>query len=468
MSRGTRLVAWTSTAEYVAVGELLYSELPQDRHRGVLAVKAWRARARVPAAVDATATLVELQLSDSTQPVSQQRLTLSMALIRFVNSILDLEQRTTVAQSMAVLARRIGMPAWFVELRHACTHEQVPSLRVLRAAHAHALVWLDEHYWRRQTRALPEDTRDRVRAAVAEYVRARDTVKAAATKRNASEFDAAKAALVALTGVLHSDAVGAHVVRVLLEPGVLVPTDKRMRAKFPECTMPSQLARQSTSLLRLLADVWGESVLFDELLSAICSALVPQSSEGGFEPATLGPSHAATLVAWVRWILDKHYQPAGSDTPSNVSVDDLLETCLRNPGYYSRAVLKAVSDVDPALGRDLRPFVDYMGKALAALAAADARPVRSTVDAEEMRKEEELMQTRLDSMRGSAGSMDVDMGADESVEADEPETLQPDSRWAYDVRSGSPCPIGTLADGCVPDLELPLWIDDIPLFVAPA
>ncbi|KAJ1774165.1 hypothetical protein LPJ67_006894 [Coemansia sp. RSA 1938] len=64
-----------------------------------------------------------------------------------------------------------------------------------------------------------------------------------------------------------------------------------------------------------------------------------------------------------------------------------------------------------------------------------------------MRKEEELMQTRLDSMRGSAGSMDVDMGADESVEADEPETLQPDSRWAYDVRSGSPCPIGTLADG---------------------
>ncbi|KAJ2277849.1 rRNA-processing protein las1, partial [Coemansia sp. RSA 451] len=140
MSRGTRLVAWTSTAEYVAVGELLYSESPQDRHRGVLAVKAWRARARVPAAVDATATLVELQLSDSTQPVSQQRLTLSMALIRFVNSILDLEQRTTVAQSMAVLARRIGMPAWFVELRHACTHEQVPSLRVLRAAHAHALV----------------------------------------------------------------------------------------------------------------------------------------------------------------------------------------------------------------------------------------------------------------------------------------------------------------------------------------
>jgi ribosomal biogenesis protein LAS1 len=40
------------------------------------------------------------------------------------------------AQSIAHIAARIGLPLWFVELRHAATHEELPSLSVLREAAA--------------------------------------------------------------------------------------------------------------------------------------------------------------------------------------------------------------------------------------------------------------------------------------------------------------------------------------------
>lgn len=35
---------------------------------------------------------------------------------------------------MASLAAQLGLPLWFVELRHAATHEDLPGIAVLRDA----------------------------------------------------------------------------------------------------------------------------------------------------------------------------------------------------------------------------------------------------------------------------------------------------------------------------------------------
>lgn len=50
--------------------------------------------------------------------------------------------------SMYDVAKSVGLPATFVELRHQATHEQLPSLPRLRAAAASALQWIWEYYWR--------------------------------------------------------------------------------------------------------------------------------------------------------------------------------------------------------------------------------------------------------------------------------------------------------------------------------
>lgn len=48
---------------------------------------------------------------------------------------------------MYVIAKTIGLPATFVELRHQATHEELPSLIRLRTATQKALQWIWSYYW---------------------------------------------------------------------------------------------------------------------------------------------------------------------------------------------------------------------------------------------------------------------------------------------------------------------------------
>ncbi|KAI8326398.1 Las1-domain-containing protein, partial [Martensiomyces pterosporus] len=196
--------------------------------------------------------LVEIIVADQDQcrgaTINQLRHMYNMALIRFVNSIVDLEQKGMYAQSIAVIANRIGMPAWFVELRHAGTHEQIPSLAVLRSACNQALYWLRNYYWDKQTRTLPEDTLHRIRDALSQYINGAAKLAAAekpGTKKAQAALAASEASLSALSELvsrLHSDAVRLYVVPALVEVGLLVPEDKRLRSKFPDCKMSPSLA----------------------------------------------------------------------------------------------------------------------------------------------------------------------------------------------------------------------------------
>jgi hypothetical protein len=59
----------------------------------------------------------------------------SMVFIRFVNGYVDAMQTSNTAKSIAYLAvEKLGMPIWFVELRHTATHDYLPSLTILRNA----------------------------------------------------------------------------------------------------------------------------------------------------------------------------------------------------------------------------------------------------------------------------------------------------------------------------------------------
>lgn len=59
---------------------------------------------------------------------------------------------------MHTLARNLNLPASFVEIRHAATHEVLPSLSVLRAVAVRALDWLWTNYWSVVGVATPTDS----------------------------------------------------------------------------------------------------------------------------------------------------------------------------------------------------------------------------------------------------------------------------------------------------------------------
>ncbi len=48
---------------------------------------------------------------------------------------------------MYSIAKTIGLPATYVELRHQATHEELPSLSKLRTATQKALRWIYSYYW---------------------------------------------------------------------------------------------------------------------------------------------------------------------------------------------------------------------------------------------------------------------------------------------------------------------------------
>jgi hypothetical protein len=61
---------------------------------------------------------------------------------------MDSHQDKARKMSMYAVAKSVGLPATFVELRHQATHEQLPSLTRLRAAAEKALDWIYEYYWK--------------------------------------------------------------------------------------------------------------------------------------------------------------------------------------------------------------------------------------------------------------------------------------------------------------------------------
>ncbi|KAF7798634.1 hypothetical protein EIP86_009857 [Pleurotus ostreatoroseus] len=90
-------------------------------------------------------------VQDSSSNTSSSHLHLrqsyASAIIRFVNGFVDPLQLGAYARSIASIAAQLQLPAWLVELRHAATHEDLPSLEVLREAARDAMGWLLHNYF---------------------------------------------------------------------------------------------------------------------------------------------------------------------------------------------------------------------------------------------------------------------------------------------------------------------------------
>ena len=101
-------------------------------------LSAWRTVTSLPHALESTLSLLVVIQQDrlSQQPISHLFLRQSYAatIIRLVNGLVDPLQLGAYARSIASIANQLGLPPWLVELRHAATHEDLPSLEVLREA----------------------------------------------------------------------------------------------------------------------------------------------------------------------------------------------------------------------------------------------------------------------------------------------------------------------------------------------
>lgn len=98
-------------------------------------MSAWKAITALPHALESSLALLTVILQDNTQPLSSGlciRQSYATAIVRLVNGLVDPLQQGIYARSIGSIAAQLGFPSWLVELRHAATHEDLPSLELLR------------------------------------------------------------------------------------------------------------------------------------------------------------------------------------------------------------------------------------------------------------------------------------------------------------------------------------------------
>ncbi|QLL33759.1 hypothetical protein HG536_0F00840 [Torulaspora globosa] len=158
-----RIVPWPDSEELVELKEWFYAEKFSGRAsdmdmrtRAIQRVKCYQSKGSqyLPHVIDSTAQITSAVLLDEERLARGKdsmfavRLSYAMALIRFVNGLLDPTQQSQFAIPLHTLAQRVGLSSWFVDLRHWGTHErELPSIDMLRMAAREALEWLWEHYW---------------------------------------------------------------------------------------------------------------------------------------------------------------------------------------------------------------------------------------------------------------------------------------------------------------------------------
>ena len=180
--------------------------------RGLRRISVWECRGRVPLAVQITAQLLHLKISDNASTwkgtqdfdshaggvdgkVPVTRLAYAMVVTRLVNGVVEPEQRAHgYAASVSDIASRCGLPRWFVDLRHDATHTSLPTLVTLRLAADTALEWLQSRYWDSQAAHLDAEP-DRLRILVNEvaalnhkvYLAASQSTKTKKSKKNSQK-----------------------------------------------------------------------------------------------------------------------------------------------------------------------------------------------------------------------------------------------------------------------------------------
>ncbi|TXT13363.1 hypothetical protein VHUM_00730 [Vanrija humicola] len=314
--RPPRRVPWASKAELAELYDLIFSPSATDdtRHAALSRMAVYISSPSCPAFVHLLHTLVgALALPyppRAAHDAGVLRMTYAMAVVRFVNGMVDPLQTGPYARPISHLAASLGMPPSLVALRHRATHEDLPPLPLLRRAMEQAVDYLHRNSflpllsssaaasssgWDRRARA--EGLVNRWKKVVKARVRAREVglenESGQAMRRLKRELEGADAE---------------EVVEAVVRVG-LVPVGRKKRPGKAATAPPQESLLVWTPFLAHLAEVHPSvpSVLCEQLVSAILDTaprLAPpaETADDAAEQRRELASYRWTLGTWLFWL----------------------------------------------------------------------------------------------------------------------------------------------------------------------
>ncbi|KAJ3826231.1 Las1-like-domain-containing protein [Lentinula raphanica] len=358
-----RRVPWASIAELDEVCAAIYADESSldSKTFAINRLTAWKAITALPHAVDSTLSILAVIVQDDCSNTSGLvlRQSYSAAIIRMVNGLVDPLQFGVYARSIAAIAAQLGLPAWLVELRHAATHEDLPSLEVLRRAAQQSMTWLLHNYWlptldpssapqAEVTPLRPLEpilkeyknifklvTRDTslskhykqatanvfkdVEKWIAEATVAANVVNGEMGWEQADGQESRRSAREKWALEMFSDA--------LIDKGGLIPLSKKKRVLSENSFTPPDASLKIWS--PLLTNVQAlHSEFSSVLLSRAIFRLKAMSTNVSESSTSSDPSYDATLARWIFWLVDKMGVDEGSEEDIRIDVVSSILTVL--------------------------------------------------------------------------------------------------------------------------------------------
>lgn len=129
-----------------------------DLSKALQRLQIWKLRRQTltPATVMSTITILEVQLKDSSNTLSDPdlRAMYSNAFTKFMNYVSSIV-RGREHTSMYATAQALGIHSFLVDLRHLCAHGQVlPALDMCRRTAAYCMNWMRQFYWDREQNVI--------------------------------------------------------------------------------------------------------------------------------------------------------------------------------------------------------------------------------------------------------------------------------------------------------------------------
>ncbi|KAF9582809.1 rRNA-processing protein las1 [Lunasporangiospora selenospora] len=491
-----KVVPWHSAEELAQVHSWLYPPPNEDGSPNIQAqecalrrVRAWEARGKLPHAIDSTVSFVQAVVKDWTMSSTDQELRLlySMVFIRFVNGYVDAFQSSKAAKSIAYLAvEKVGMPVWFVELRHTATHDYLPSLAILRRATNQALGWINDNYWMPQLAAIKRDEepspevksamKDDVRALIESYRSAKEVQIEANSMPNPKSdsvvLDKLFRDLIRKCGG-SGDSLVEVLVPVLLESSMLIPKSKKMRASARDLSL-------DMAWIKYLVKHHYDNLSKNKYKATSSSSTkIPSASTSTTPSETPARLSIASLAA--RLVAAQGSSSTGSALRPMFDYDDILnivEDCLQNSlanvSPLVRSVLNTVIECDSEIKEKIGPILKVIDQKLVA-ASGSQTPTATTASASQSGRTFDDDETENGSSRKRARLADQTPDQAEQEQPEEqPLDSQPEGEGAqknegaaqekeawtlYDADQWRSCPIGCLPGGILPDLSLPFDLD---------
>ncbi|XP_006824120.1 ribosomal biogenesis protein LAS1L-like [Saccoglossus kowalevskii] len=260
--------------------------------------------------------------------------------------ITDQAQTKFCAKPVHVVAEKMGLPEWLVNLRHEATHTELPSLRVLKTGVKYALSWLRWEYWEAHSEVTTDEiSSDDIRDAVIVYQQAMfQRIQSRKMKTKWSE-KAVKDAVQTIQDVLKSKH-RVYLINTLLQDGFLVPTPDQLKvlgmtaddlSTSPLPEIDNALLQFWTPVLELFHQLDYIPLLVQNLLQELCKC----NNQEAFATRCL----AGWTACLVKAVIKTGATTGDSTSPGsmyNMQWRHLLDLCVENPAKYTLALLPSI------------------------------------------------------------------------------------------------------------------------------